>query len=162
MMFLGCHLVDLIYRIQGEPLSVKSYCRSSGADGTSCDDFGFTVFEYPNGVSFAKTFDVEVGGFDRRQLVVCGSEKTVELKPLEVIVDDSLIYTDKTEHTDKEKFTARGAESKVGNFDRYDTMMSSFAEMVRGEKENPYTYDYELSLYKTVLRACGQYKEVTE
>ena len=68
----------------------------------------------------------------------------------------------KTEHTDKEKFTARGEESKVGDFDRYDTMMSSFAEMVRGEKENPYTYDYELSLYKTVLRACGRYKEVTE
>ena len=40
-------------------------------------------------------------------------------------------------------------------FDRYDKMMVNFAEMVRG-KENPYTYDYELALYKLVLRACGK------
>ena len=39
--------------------------------------------------------------------------------------------------------------------DRYDGMMASFAAMVRGEKENPYTSDYELELYKTVLRCCG-------
>ena len=24
-----------------------------------------------------------------------------------------------------------------------------------GEKKNPYTYDYELELYKTVLKCCG-------
>jgi len=27
--------------------------------------------------------------------------------------------------------------------------------MVRGERENPYTIDYELMLYKYVLRCCG-------
>ena len=27
--------------------------------------------------------------------------------------------------------------------------------MVRGEKENPYTVDYELKLYRTMLKACG-------
>jgi hypothetical protein len=34
-------------------------------------------------------------------------------------------------------------------------MMRNFAEMVCG-KENPYTYDYELNLYKLILRACGK------
>lgn len=34
-------------------------------------------------------------------------------------------------------------------------MMNSFAEYIRGEKENPYTPDYELELYKTVLECCG-------
>ena len=33
-------------------------------------------------------------------------------------------------------------------------MMESFGQMVRGEKENPYTYDYELALYKLVLQCC--------
>jgi hypothetical protein len=28
--------------------------------------------------------------------------------------------------------------------------------MVRGEKKNPYTLEYELELYKTVLKACGE------
>jgi hypothetical protein len=40
-------------------------------------------------------------------------------------------------------------------YDRYDDMMRNFAELVRG-KENPYSYDYELSLYKLILRACGK------
>ena len=33
-------------------------------------------------------------------------------------------------------------------------MMYNFAEMIRG-KENPYSYDYELNLYKLILKACG-------
>jgi len=34
-------------------------------------------------------------------------------------------------------------------------MMSSFAQYVRGEKTNPYTLDYELNLYKNILKCCG-------
>ena len=41
-------------------------------------------------------------------------------------------------------------------FDRYDNMMKAFAAMVRGEKTNPWSYDYELTLYKHVLAACGK------
>jgi hypothetical protein len=33
-------------------------------------------------------------------------------------------------------------------------MMHCFAEYVTGKKENPYTYDYELELYKTVIKCC--------
>ena len=42
--------------------------------------------------------------------------------------------------------------------------MLSFAAMVRGEKENPYTYDYELDLYRLIFDACKdtptKYEEV--
>jgi hypothetical protein len=37
-------------------------------------------------------------------------------------------------------------------------MMASFAAMVRGEKQNPYTLDYELELYKLVLECAGMDK----
>jgi hypothetical protein len=39
--------------------------------------------------------------------------------------------------------------------DRYDAMITAFAEMVRGERENPWSYEYELQLYHIVLAACG-------
>ncbi len=35
-------------------------------------------------------------------------------------------------------------------------MTSSFAEMVRGEKKNPYTHDYELALYNTIMKCCKE------
>ena len=40
-------------------------------------------------------------------------------------------------------------------------MMAAFAAMVRGECENPYTYDYELELYKTILMACEEGKKLS-
>ena len=40
-------------------------------------------------------------------------------------------------------------------YERYDAMMRNFAEMVRG-KENPYSYDYELGLYRLILKSCGK------
>jgi hypothetical protein len=30
---------------------------------------------------------------------------------------------------------------------------------VRGEAANPYTYDYELALFRTVMKACGVCEE---
>ena len=34
-------------------------------------------------------------------------------------------------------------------------MLAAFAAMVRGEKQNPWSYEYEWKLYRTVLAACG-------
>ena len=38
---------------------------------------------------------------------------------------------------------------------RYDAQMIDFARVVRGEIENPFGYDNELVVERTVLRACG-------
>ena len=33
-------------------------------------------------------------------------------------------------------------------------MLASFAAMVRGDAVNPYTPDYELELYRTLMTCC--------
>lgn len=153
LFFLGCHLIDLILQIKGTPEKIIPLSRSTGIDGNSSEDFGMAVFEYDNGISFAMVNSNEIGGFVRRQLVVSGTKATVELKPIEMLVPGGQITT-KTEYRSLE-LTDRGETEDSAVYDRYDTMMSSFAAMVRGEKQNPYTYDYELALYKTILKACG-------
>ncbi len=153
MFFLGCHLVDLILQIQGTPENIIPLSRATGLGDVAGTDFGMAVLEYKNGVSFAKTSAVEIGGFARRQLVVSGSRKTIEIKPLEMVQDD-LQYTTETEYSSEDWKNCGEAETGA-LYDRYDSMMASFATMVRGEKINPYTYDYELELYKTVLKCCG-------
>jgi hypothetical protein len=47
-----------------------------------------------------------------------------------------------------------GTYSICEEYNRYDAMIASFAAIIRGEKENPYTLDYELELYKLVLECC--------
>ena len=153
LFFLGCHLIDLIYRIKGEPSEVIPLSCSTGIDGINTDDFGMVVFKYPDGVSFAKTFDNELGGFMRRQLVICGEKGTIEIKPFEVLVEGGQ-YTVSNESF-SEDWCKSWTTSKTEVYDRYDDMMRNFAEIVRG-KENPYGYDYELGLYRLILRSCGK------
>ena len=154
MFYLGCHMVDLILQMQGRPERIIPLNKSTNCN---CDaqDFGMAVFEYKNGVSFAKVSAMEMGGPARRQLVVTGTNGTVELKPLEWYVHADGYYAQKTEYTEKIWGTT-GEQFKSPYFDRYDGMMKAFAAYVKGEKENPYTPDYELELYKTILKACGE------
>lgn len=148
MFFLGCHLVDLILQLQGQPEKILPLNRATGKDGLSCLDFGMAALCYPNGISFAKTCAGEIGGFDRRQLTVVGTKKTVELKPLEQLVPGGQTTT-RTEYTD------RGPVTEVSPvFHRYKPMLAAFAGMVAGELENPYTYEYELELYETLMKCC--------
>ena len=153
MFFLGCHLLDLIYQIHGEPEEVIPMNCSTGFDGVTAQDYGMAVLKYPNGVSFAKTCAHEYGGFARRQLVICGEKGTIEIKPIEGY-DEKGLYT-VCHEVYQDGIHAAGGDSSSSGQDRYCDMMRNFGEMVRG-KENPYGYDYELNLYKLVLRACGK------
>ena len=153
MFFLGCHLIDLILQIQGEPQNVIPLNKCSGVDGVGGEDFGMAVLEYPKAFSFAKASAVEYGGYTRRQLVVSGTRGTIEVRPLEDC-GYPILKTGYREVYDS-TWGSDAPFNKNEGADRYIEMMTQFAKMVRGEKQNPYTLDYELKLYETVLKACG-------
>lgn len=155
MFFLGGHLVDFILQIKGLPEKIIPFNYCTGNNGVTSEDFGMAVFQYKNGVSFVKTTADEYGGFARRQLVVVGTKGTVELKPLEMPTAGGQ-YTRMRICKDTDNWSALGEVTNSDTYDRYDDMMASFAAMVRGEKENPWGYDYELLLYKTLLKCCGR------
>ncbi len=153
MFYLGCHLVDLILQIQGKPEGIIPLNCRTGFDGVTAEDYGMAVLQYKNGVSFAKTCGEEMGGYARRQVVVTGSKGTFEIRPFEQGTEASMITGLRTYK--EAAWGDGGFYEECAPFDRYNAMMASFAAMVRGEKQNPCTPDYELELYKTVLRCCG-------
>ena len=154
--FLGCHLIDLIVQIQGVPEEIFPCSTSTGLDGVTGEDNGMALLRYARAWSFAKTSACEPGGFLRRQLVVCGSKKTVELRPLEEYVPNSgglqitraRVASDPGWHVDGERLVSEGV-------DRYDAMLADFAAMARGEKENEFTPEYECRLHRIILACCG-------
>ena len=93
----------------------------------------------------------------RRQLVVTGTKGCVELKPLEALTDGSYYTGIRTVGTTDDWY-ADGEKTQSPLYARYDNMMRAFAQMVRGERKNPYGYDYEALLYRTVLKCCGDEK----
>ena len=158
MFFLGCHLVDLVMQIKGVPERVIPLNKSTGLDGLDVEDYGFAVLEYPDGCGLVKTSASEIGGFYRRQLVVSGERGMVELKPLELTdvkqpADPTV--TGVRVSTDAENWFDEGVFTMSDPFPRYNGMLRAFGEYVRGEKENPYTLDYELALFKTIIKCCG-------
>ena len=153
LFFLGCHLIDIIYQILGEPSEIIPLSCSTGIDGITTQDYGMVIFKYPNGVSFAKTCDNELGGVMRRQVVICGEKGSININPIEVAVPEGQ-YAVLSECRSTE-FWGTWEQTQSEVHDRYDAMMRNFAELVRG-KENPYSYDYELGLYELLIKACGE------
>lgn len=157
--YLGCHLIDLVYSICGEPQEVIPLSQPIGTDGVTADDFGMAVFQYKNGVSFVKSTAVEIGGFERRQLVVCGTKGTVELKPFEWLGGECPgVFQPQTTGVREafdQNWHAKGQCHNTPAYGRYDAMFRAFADYVNGEKENPYGYEYERELHKLILTACG-------
>ena len=158
--YLGCHLIDLVYSICGEPDEVIPLSQPIGTDGVTADDFGMAVFKYKNGVSFVKSTAVEIGGFERRQLVVCGTKGTVELKPFEWLGGECAgVFSPQTTGVREafdENWHAKGEYHDTAVHGRYDAMFRAFAAYVSGEKKNPYNYEYERDLHKLILKACGK------
>lgn len=160
LFYLGCHLIDLVYSIMGEPEEVIPLNTSSEIDGVKAEDFGMVVFKYKNGVSFAKSSAVEYGGFERRQLVVCGTKGTIEIKPFEWLGGEmpevfSPQITKVREAFDPNWHVEGICHTSVLH-GRYDAMWRAFAAYVNGEKENPFDYEYERTLHKLILKSCGK------
>ena len=144
MFYIGCHSIDMILLLMGAPVNVTAFNRSSDWNNESSMDSSFAVLDYPHGVCSVRVNATEVNGQSRRHLLVCGTEGTIEIQPLENPTQLREVFA-KDMKTNFSEYTPP----------RYDKMMLEFAACVRGEKQNPYTSEYELIVQKTVLQACG-------
>lgn len=159
MFFLGCHLIDILYAIQGEPQEIIPFNASTGE--YSGKDLGMAVFRYPNGVSFLKSCAREPGGFARRQLVVCGTECTAIVEPLEMFEPAARTTlrtawrTIKRAEAEQTGWNCTGEKHISSPYDRYRSMLLAFYNACRGDRSALYPPDYEEQLFKILLLACG-------
>ncbi|MBQ3080158.1 MAG: Gfo/Idh/MocA family oxidoreductase [Clostridia bacterium] len=158
MYIFGSHLIDLIVCMMGEPERVVSFNKNSFPEVSKCVDNGLSVLEYPRASCTVRTTSMEANGYYRRQLVVCGTNGTIEIKPLErptimsIAMQEPFVGNEihTNGHPDSRKYIDAPIEE-----DRYDAQMIDFARVVRGEVKPEFDYDYELMVNRTVLRACG-------
>lgn len=152
--YLGCHLIDLVLLILGDPSEIIPINFSAEPNRIATEDFGMTVFKYDNAVATVRECGAVRGGHTRRSLKVCGSLRTVEICPLEYF-PKGVVYPDMvcdvSESNDRAGVNRRTSEV----FHRYRDMMIAFHDYALGNKQTPYSLDYELKLFKTVMRACG-------
>lgn len=150
MMFeLGCHLIDLVVGILGEPTSVYVSSKHSSKIEDSLQDNMLAVLEYPRASATVKSSCLEVDGGNRRHLVVCGTEGTFHIEPLDnpkvrLILDRPRGPYRKGEQT-----------IELPKYTRYVDDALEMAQAIRGEKKFPYSCAHDLAVQRTVLKASG-------
>jgi predicted dehydrogenase len=150
MMFeLGCHVLDLVVGVLGTPKEVAAFNRHSSALADGLLDNMLAVLGYPRAMATVKSTALEVEGFDRRHLAVCGTEGTFHIQPLDnpsARVSLSLPRGEYRKGTQEVKFP---------KYTRYVDDAADMARVIRGEKETDFPYEHDLAVQETLLRACG-------
>jgi predicted dehydrogenase len=159
MFIYACHLIDLVVSLMGKPDRIVSYPRQTRSDvGVEMCDNGLIVFEYPKTTATIRTASLEVEGYKRRQLVVCGDGGTVDIRPLEKFVGHASepltlrLALSQARDSYKEGYQEVSFPPPPG---RYDFQLIELARIIRGEIANPYPLSHELLVQKLLLQACG-------
>ncbi|MBQ8508696.1 MAG: Gfo/Idh/MocA family oxidoreductase [Clostridia bacterium] len=150
MYIFGSHLLDLVLLLQGEPLAVHSFLDKTHFDGNDSYDSTLAVLQYPKATSTVRVTSFEANGYGRRQLVVVCEGGTFEVKPFER--PTRLFWTPKGERSAYAYVADEIELPEIGG--RYDTQIQDLAAMIRGEKPNPFDWDYEIRLHRLILDAC--------
>ena len=156
MYIFGSHLIDLVISVLGEPKNVVPFIKRTGFEGVYSDDNCFAVLEYEKAIARITTLSMEVNGWGMRRFAVMGSKGTVEIKPIELNVKMTKstveIAKDATYSDRKEKVEVQD----VPKLSRYDEMIKDLYLSVTGEKTNPFSYEHELAVQRTLYKVIGE------
>ena len=150
MYIFGCHLIDLVLGLKGEPQKINAFGAVSGDGGVDFTDTSLAVMSYPDGIATVKVSSVEVNGWGMREFTVCGEKGTISVSPIE-----KTMKVVETLDGESSPWNDGARIVEICEEDRYDPMMREFVSEVRGELPNTTDYEREYLLQKYTLAACG-------
>ncbi|HEY7315754.1 MAG TPA: Gfo/Idh/MocA family oxidoreductase [Gemmataceae bacterium] len=146
---LGCHILDLVLGVLGKPKEVSAFNRHSSSRDDKLLDNMLAVLSYPRATACVKSSALEVEGFDRRHLVVCGTEGTFHIQPL----DNPAARVSLSEARGEYK---KGTQDvRFPKYTRYVADAADMARVIRGEKAADFSSAHDLTVQETLLKACG-------
>jgi predicted dehydrogenase len=150
MMFeLGCHILDLVIGVLGKPKDVSAFNRHSSPIDDKLLDNMLAVLTYPRATATVKSTALEVEGWDRRHLVVCGTEGTFHIQPL----DNPAARVSLSKARDG--FKKGTQDVKFPKYTRYVDDAADMARTICGEKQADFSHEHDLTVQETLLKACG-------
>ena len=149
MMFeLGCHILDLVIGLLGEPDDVAAFNQQASTHDDALLDNMLAVLRYPRAIATVKSSALEVEGGHRRHFVGCGSAGTFHIQPL----DNPSARVALSEQ--RGDYSAGYQDVVFPRYTRYIEDAADMARIIRGEKEADYSYAHDLAVQRTLLRAC--------
>jgi predicted dehydrogenase len=163
MMFeLGCHFIDLLISLMGKPTKVTAFRQHAARIEDRLMDNTLAVFEYPHALATIKSTAMEIEGFERRHFVVCGTEGTFHIQPLDDPPDQRQFRRPWGSSpvrvalsTPRDHYRKGYQEISLPRYTRYVDDAADMARIIRGEKSADFPYEHDLTVQAAVLQACG-------
>jgi predicted dehydrogenase len=149
MFELGCHVLDLVVGVLGRPQDVAAFNRHTSPLDDGLLDNMLAVLSYPRATASVKSSALEVEGGGRRHLVVCGTEGTFHVQPLDSPA--ARVSLSKA----RGGYRKGAQEVKFPKYTRYVDDAADMARVIRGEKPGDFPPEHDLAVQEALLKACG-------
>ena len=149
MFELGCHVIDLVVGVLGKPQEVTAKFQHVSKTNDALRDNMLAVFTYPKAIATVKSSALEVDGFERRHLVVCGKEGTFHIQPLDNPSVRVALSSVRGEYK-------KGYQNiQFPRYTRYVADAADMAKIIRGEKATDFSAEHDLAVQESLLKACA-------
>lgn len=145
---LGCHVLDLVIAILGEPQQVTPVIRHSSPLDDNLADNMLAVLQYPKAIATVQASAQEIDGGNRRHLVVVGTEGTFHIQPLDN--PSARVALSKPRGDYKKGYQ----DLKFPKYTRYVDDAADMARVIRGEKPFGFSYDHDRITQEVLLKSC--------
>lgn len=148
MFELGCHVLDLVIGVLGKPQDAIGQARHVSKLADGLQDNMLALLTYPKALATVKASGVEVDGGSRRHFVVCGTEGTMHIQPLD---NPSARLTFSVP---RGKYKRGYQDVTLPKYTRYIDDAADMAGVIRGEKEHDFSPQHDLAVQETLLKVC--------
>jgi len=148
---LGGHVVDRLVELLGRPREVRSWLRHHSSVKDNLNDNNLAVFEFDRSLALLSQTTNQAGAGDHRQFEIIGSDGTFIVWP-EANPPRMRVYLRKPQG----KYKAGWQDLSLPPQPRF---IGDFQELARALKSGTplkLSYDHELLLHETLLRASGE------
>ena len=145
----GGYLVDMIFQVLGPADRMVGFSQHALSADDDLLDNGVAVLTYPRALATIRSSGMEVQGQERRHFVVCGTEGTCQVQPL----DDPTVRL--TLAKPRGEYGAGTREIPMPRYVRYVDDAADMARVIRGEKAAEFSYEHDFAVQKALFEACG-------
>lgn len=151
MFELGGHMIDRVIAFLGRPRRVTSWLRHDSAAADTLKDNTLAVFEYEQALAVVASAAMMGGAIPHRSLEVIGAHGTFLIQPMEPAAVIK-VYLREAHGPYREGWQ----EIALPEQPRYVDDFRELAAAIQESRPLRYSYEHELLLHETLLRASGQ------
>ena len=152
MFDLGCHMIDLIITVLGNPKTIRAVSTPSERGiKAGAEDNQVAIFEYPAANATVRVNCNDPFGVPRRRFIVVGTEGTIEVAQLESGSARLML------EYDRPGYAAGSHDLEMPyQYGRYGGEFIALASAIKGGQALPWDADHDIAVHAATLRASGR------